>query len=225
MSNKKPADKKKRILIVDDHAVLREGIAKLINEQPDLVVCGEAGDRESAQAVAQSTQPDVAIMDISLKDQSGLELIKDFRAQFPDMMILALSVHDESIYGERALRAGARGYVMKREAWEKVLQAIHTVLNGKVFASDKVTASIMDNVTGYQTEQVRSSLDVLSDREMEVFKQIGKGYGPHQIAKQLNMSSKTVESHRANIKRKLDLASGRELLQRAIAWAQQMGDI
>ncbi len=225
MSDRKQIKNKKRVLIVDDHAVLREGITRLINDQPDLVVCGEAEDRAGALTIAKTAKPDVAVVDISLKDQSGLELIKDFRVQFPNVLILALSVHDEAIYAERALRAGARGYVMKREAWGKVLKAIRTVLDGNVYASGEVAAAIMDKVTGYPAGPLRSALDVLSDREMEVFMQIGKGYGSNQIAEQLSMSIKTVESHRASIKLKLKLSSGSELLQRAIGWARQTGDI
>lgn len=225
MNGKKPTKTKRRVLIVDDHPLLREGIARVINDQPDLMVCAEAEDRAGALAGAETTQPDVAVMDISLRDQNGLELIKDFRVRFPHVVILALSVHDESFYAERALRAGARGYVMKREASEKVLEAIRSVLEGKVYTSAKVAAAILDKVTGFTAGPKRSELGVLSDREMEVFMWIGKGYGSNQIARQLHMSVKTVETHRANIKLKLKLSSGNELLQSAIGWAQQMGEI
>ena len=214
-----------RVLIVDDHPLLRDGITRLINSQLDLVVCGEAEDRASALAITETAKPDVAVVDISLKDQSGLELIKDFRVQFPGLLILALSVHDESVYAERALRAGARGYVMKREASEKVLEAIRSVLEGKVYASSQVAAAILDKVTGHPAGPMRSVLDILSDRETEVLMWIGKGYGSNQIAKQLHISVKTVEAHRANIKLKLKLSSSSELLQCAIGWAQHMGEI
>lgn len=216
---------KKRVLIVDDHPLLREGIACLINNQPDLVVCGEAEDRAGALAITKTTKPDLAVVDISLKDQSGLELIKDFKVRFPELLILALSVHDESVYAERALRAGARGYVMKREASEKVLEAIRSVLDGNVYVSSRIAAGILDKATGHPLATLRSVLDVLSDREMDVLMWIGKGYGSNQIAKQLHISVKTVEAHRSNIKLKLKLPSSSELLQCAIGWAQHMGEI
>ncbi|MFZ2643868.1 MAG: response regulator transcription factor [Verrucomicrobiia bacterium] len=225
MSHKKQTSTKKRVLIVDDHPLLREGIARLVNDQPDLMVCGEAEDRPAALAVADTGKPDLAVVDISLKDQSGLELIKDFKVRFPHLLILALSVHDESVYAERALRAGARGYVMKREASGKVLEAIRSVLDGKVYISSRIAAGILDKVTGYAAGATRSALDVLSDREMEVLMWIGKGYGSTQVAKQLAISVKTVEAHRANIKLKLNLSSSGELLQCAIGWAQHMGEI
>ena len=225
MSQKKQTKTKRRILIVDDHPLLREGIARLLNDQPDLMVCGEAEDRAAALEAADTGQPDLAVVDISLKDQSGLELIKDFKVRFPHLLILALSVHDESIYAERALRAGARGYVMKREASEKVLEAIRSVLDGKVYISSRIAAGILDKVTGYPAGTTRSVLDVLSDREMEVLMWIGKGYGSTQVAKQLAISVKTVEAHRANIKLKLNLSSSGELLQCAIGWAQHMGEV
>lgn len=225
MSHKKPIKTKQRVLIVDDHPLLREGVARLINDQPDLVVCGEAEDPAKALAVAETSKPDLAVVDISLKDQSGLELIKDFKVRFPDLLILALSVHDESIYAERALRAGARGYVMKREASEKVLEAIRSVLNGDVYISNRIAAGILDKITGYPAGSMRSALDVLSDREMETLMWIGKGYGSNQIAKQLHISVKTVEAHRANIKLKLNLSSSSELLRCAIGWAQHLGEI
>ncbi|MCX7826015.1 MAG: response regulator transcription factor [Verrucomicrobiae bacterium] len=225
MSERKREKPKKRILLVDDHPLLRQGITQLINDQADLVVCGEAEDRPGAMAAAEASQPDLAVVDISLKDQSGLELIKDFKARFPEMLTLVLSMHDESLYAERALRAGARGYIMKREASEKVLEAIRHVLDGGVYVSNKTAASILDKVTGRPGASAHSALDVLSDREMEVLALIGKGYGSQQIAKQLHLSVKTVEAHRANIKCKLNLRSGSELLQRAIGWAQQMGEL
>lgn len=225
MSHKKQTKAKQRILIVDDHPLLREGVARLINDQSDLIVCGEAEDVAGALAAAETTKPDLAVVDISLKDQSGLELIKDFKVRFPNLLVLALSVHDESIYAERALRAGARGYVMKREASEKVLEAIRSVLDGNVYISNRIAAGILDKVTGHPAEPMRSALDVLSDRETEVLLWIGKGHGSNQIAKQLHISVKTVEAHRANIKLKLNLSSSSELLQCAIGWAQHMGEI
>lgn len=216
---------KKRILLVDDHPLLREGIAQLINEQPDLLVCGEAEDRAGALALLDRSHPELAVVDISLKDQNGLELIKDFKAQAPKLLILVLSMHDESLYAERALRAGARGYIMKREASQKVLDAIRQILAGGVYVSEKIVAGILDKVSGQPSASTPSALAALSDRELEVLLLIGKGYGSQQIANQLHISVKTVEAHRANLKLKLKLGSGGELLQFAIRWTHESGAI
>lgn len=216
---------RKRILLVDDHPLLRQGIGQLINLQPDLVVCGEAEDRNGAMSAAEGTNPDLAVVDLSLKEERGLELIKDFRARFPELLILVLSMHDEQFYAERSLRAGARGYIMKREASEKVLDAIRQVLNGGVFTSEKVAGSILHRLTGQRGGVERTKWSRLSDRETEVFALIGKGYGSKQIANRLNLSVKTVETHRANIRIKLNLSSGNEMLQCAIGYAQQLDEM
>ena len=214
---------KKRILLVDDHPLLRQGIAQLVNEQPDLMICGEAEDRPSALAAAETTTPDLVVVDITLKDQSGLELIKDLKARSPQLLMLVLSMHDESLYAERALRAGARGYIMKREAANKVLEAIRHILGGGVYVSEKIVAGILDKVSGQPHRPAPSAVDVLSDREMDVLMLIGKGYSSQQIADQLHISIKTVESHRANIRLKLHLRSSGELLQYAIRWTKETG--
>jgi DNA-binding NarL/FixJ family response regulator len=216
---------RKRILLVDDHPLLRQGISQLINQQPDLVICGEAEDRATAMAVAEKTLPDLAVVDLSLKDERGLELIKDFKVRFPEMPTLVLSMHDESLYGERALRAGARGYIMKREASDKVLEAVRCVLEGGVFANKRITDGILAKITGKAENAPGSPLGVLTDRELELLLLIGKGHGSRQIAKRLHISQKTVEAHRANIKLKLKLGSGGELLQHAIRWAQHLGEV
>lgn len=214
---------KKRILLVDDHPLLRRGIGQLVNQQPDLFVCGEAENRAEAMSVAEKTKPQLAVVDLSLKEEQGLELIKDFKARFPNLLILVLSMHDEQFYAERVLRAGARGYIMKREASEKVLEAIRHVLGGGVFVSGAIAQSILDKLSGRSPAGDKSEWSSLSDREMEVFILVGKGYGSNQIAKRLQLSVKTIEAHRANIRAKLHLASGSELLQRAIGCAQQLG--
>ena len=216
---------KKRILLVDDHPLLREGIAQLINQQSDLMVCGEAEDRAGALDILDKCEADLAVVDISLKDQSGLELIKDLRVRVPELLILVLSMHDESLYAERALRAGARGYVMKREASRKVLDAIRHILGGGVHLSDKIVAGILDKVSGQPIASQHSEWEVLSDRELEVLMLIGKGCGSQQIANQLHISVKTIEAHRANIKLKLKLGSSGELLQFAIRRARELGSI
>lgn len=209
--------------MVDDHPLLRQGIAQLIDQQPDLVTCGEAEDRAGALRALEQLTPDLAVVDLSLKEDRGLELIRDCKALYPSLPILVLSMHDEQFYAERALRAGARGYIMKREASEKVLEAIRYVLQGGVFVSDAVAGTILDKVAGESEAGAKSPWSKLSDREMDVFLLIGKGYGSQQIAKRLNISVKTVETHRANIKVKLHLNSGEELLQQAIGCAQQFG--
>jgi DNA-binding NarL/FixJ family response regulator len=216
---------KKKILLVDDHPLLRQGIGQLINQQEDLVTCGEAEDRASAMIAIEQVRPDLAVVDLSLKEDRGLELIRDCRDQFPELLMLVLSMHDERFYAERVLRAGARGYIMKREASDKVLEAIRCVLGGEVFVSSRVAGSILNKVAGHTEPAVRSPWERLSDREMDIFTHIGKGYGSQQIAKRLNISVKTVETHRANIKLKLKVTSGDELLQQAIGCASQLGEL
>ncbi len=218
------AAQKKRILVVDDHQLLRQGITQLVNEQADLVICGEAEDRAGALDMAEKARPDLAVVDLSLKDQNGLELIKDLKVRFPRVAVLVLSMHDESLYAERALRAGARGYIMKREASLKVLDAIRQILDGGVYVSDSIVATILDKVTGRVPVSSTATPDVLSDRELEVLRLIGRGCGAQEIAKQLHVSAKTVEAHRANIKTKLKLDTAHELLQFAIRWSQSLGE-
>ncbi len=215
--------KKKRILLVDDHPLLRQGISQLIDQQDDLVTCGEAEDRAGALRALDQLHPDLAIVDLSLKEERGLELIRDAKALHPQVPMLVLSMHDEQFYAERALRAGARGYIMKREASDKVLEAIRVVLEGCVYVSGSVGRSIVDKIAGESESRTKSRWGKLSDREMDVFLLIGKGYGSQQIAKRLTISVKTVETHRANIKIKLQLNSGEELLQQAIGCAQEFG--
>lgn len=216
---------KKRVFLVDDHQLLRQGLVQLVNEQADLEICGEAEDYAGAITGIEATKPDLAVIDISLRDQNGLELIKDLRVRFPRLLTLVLSMHDESVYAERALRAGARGYIMKREASIKVLDAARHVLNGGVYASDKVVTGILDRVSGRTVVPAASGPDLLSDRELEVLTLIGKGYGSQQIARTLHISAKTVEAHRANIKIKLRLDSSHALLQYAIRWTLSRGEL
>jgi DNA-binding NarL/FixJ family response regulator len=214
---------KRRILLVDDHPLLRKGIGQLINEQEDLMVCGEAENRAAALAEMARSQPDLAVVDLSLKDDLGLELIKDCQVQFPSLLILVLSMFDERFYAERVLRAGAKGYIMKAEASEKVLVAIRKVLDGGIFVSNLVADRILKQVSGTAQSALQDKWGTLSDREIEVFTLIGKGYGSQQIARRLHISVKTIETHRANIKQKLGISSTGDLLQTAIAYAQQAG--
>jgi DNA-binding NarL/FixJ family response regulator len=210
---------KKRILVVDDHPIVRQGLALLINRETDLVVCGEAEEATGAMHVLASARPDVLIVDISLNGPDGLDLLKNIRTTHPSLPVLILSMHDELIYAERALRAGANGYIMKQEATEKVLVAVRRILSGEIYVSDRIANKMLKHyITGAGTLR-NSSIADLSDRELEVFRLIGEGHGTRQIAKELHLSIKTVESYQAHIKEKLSLRSARELMQHAIQWS------
>jgi DNA-binding NarL/FixJ family response regulator len=210
---------KKRILVVDDHPIVRQGLALLINREADLVVCGEAEEAMGALHVLSSARPDVLIVDISLNGPDGLDLLKSIRTTHPTLPVLILSMHDELIYAERALRAGANGYIMKQEATEKVLVAVRRILSGEIYVSDRIANKMLKHyITGSGTLR-NSSIADLSDRELEVFRLIGEGHGTRQIAEELHISVKTVESYQAHIKEKLSLRSARELMQHAIQWS------
>jgi DNA-binding NarL/FixJ family response regulator len=209
---------KSKVVIVDDHPVVRQGISHLINQEADLAVAGEAGDCAAALKVVDSVRPDIILVDLRLKDASGIELIKDLRIRYPELPILVLSMHDESFYAERVLRSGARGYITKEEATEKVLTAIRKVLAGEVYLSDTMAARMLSKIVDGRSNKV--SLERLTDRELEVFELLGQGFGTRQIAERLHLSIKTIESHRENIKHKLKLSNAAELLQQAIQWVQ-----
>jgi DNA-binding NarL/FixJ family response regulator len=220
------SDKNKtNILIVDDHPIVRQGLAELVNHEDDLVVCGQAEDAHQAMKAVKELTPDMAIVDISLKETSGMELIKDLNAQYPNLPILALSMHDESLYAERTLRAGAKGYIMKAEATEKVIIAIRKILSGEIYISDKMASKMMRKFVGSSTEIKTSPVERLSDRELEVFQLIGKGFGTRQISERLFLSIKTIETYRAHIKEKLNLADAAELLQYAIQWVNSRNNV
>jgi len=209
---------KKRVLVVDDHPIVRQGLALLINRESDLLVCGEAEEAMGAMHVLASAKPDVLIVDISLNGPDGIDLLKNIRTTHPNLPVLILSMHDESIYAERALRAGANGYIMKQEATEKVLVALRRILNGEIYVSERISNQILKQyITGSRTVR-NSSIGDLSDRELEVFRLIGEGHGTRQIAEELHVSVKTVESYQAHIKEKLSLRNARELMQRAFQW-------
>ena len=209
---------KTKILVVDDHPIVRRGLMELINHEKDLFVCGQAEDAHQAMKGIRTLTPDMVIVDISLKEKNGMELIKDIKVQYPDLPVLALSMHDESLYAERALRAGAKGYIMKQEGTEKLITAIHKVLSGQVFINDKIAAKIVHKLVGSGTGVSVSSTDRLSDRELEVFLLIGRGFGTRQISEQLHLSIKTIETYRSHIKEKLNLSDSTELLRYAIQW-------
>jgi len=218
-SQNQAAIRKHRILVVDDHPIVRQGLALLINQEADLVVCGEAEEATGAMHVLASSHPDILIVDISLNGPDGLDLLKNIRSIHPTLPVLILSMHDESIYAERALRAGANGYIMKQEATEKVLVALRRILGGEIYVSDRIANKMLKHyITGSGTLR-NSSIADLSDRELEVFRLIGEGHGTRQIAEELHLSVKTVESYQAHIKEKLSLRSARELMQHAIQWS------
>lgn len=197
----------------------------LIASEPDLEVCGEAESGPEAVAKVEKTCPDLAVVDLSLKDSSGLELIKDLRSLRPDLPVLALSMHDESVYAERVLRAGGRGYIMKQEGGQRVMTAIRQVLSGKVYVSEKMAARILELFSGTRSEAAVSPVERLSDREFEIFELIGQGKGTREIAGLLRLSVKTVEVHRGHIKDKLGLKDGTALVHHAVRWveSQQSG--
>lgn len=218
MQSKARQPEKRGVLIVDDHPIVRQGLAQLINQESDLHVCGQAEDGHEALQAIRTLGPDMVVVDISLKDTSGIELIKDIKVQYPNLPVLTLSMHDEGIYAERAMRAGARGYIMKQEATEKVVTAIRRVLAGEVYVSEGMAAKMVGKLIAGPSEIGGSPVDRLSDRELEVFRLIGAGYGTREMAEKLHLSVKTIETYRAHIKEKLDLVDANELLRTAITW-------
>ena len=216
-------DDRRRVLIVDDHSVLREGLRMVIDQQPDMVVCGEAADAPQAMEQVETLHPDIVIVDLSLVGSSGLELVKDIKARFSTIPTLVLSLHDEALYAERVVRAGARGYIMKRSSSAELLNALREVLNGNVYLSENMSSRIMKQVFGrHEIAPERNSIEVLSDRELEVFQLIGEGHGTSEIAQRLHLSMKTVSCYRQNIKNKLHLKDATELVQHAIHWTANL---
>jgi DNA-binding NarL/FixJ family response regulator len=214
---------KKRILVVDDHPMMRQGLAQLVGAETDLVVCGEAENAESALDCISTMKPDLVLADISLPGKNGLELIKDFQALQPGLPVLVISMHDESLYAERVLRAGGRGYVMKQEGGKKLMLAIRQVLGGQIYVSEKMSALILEIFSGRRGGAESSPVENLTDREFEVFQLVGEGKGTRDIAEKLHLSVKTVDVHRTNIKKKLKLESATELIRFAVRWAETPG--
>jgi DNA-binding NarL/FixJ family response regulator len=213
-----PAGTKRRVLVVDDHPIVRQGLALMIDREPDLEVCGEAEEVVSALAAIAATRPDVVLLDISLPGPDGIEVLKAIRTSDPALPVLVLSMHDESVYAERALRAGANGYIMKQEATENVLVALRRVLRRELYVSDRIASSMLRQIASGTVKPEQAPMARLSDRELEVFRLIGEGHGTRRIAEELHLSVKTVESYQAHIKDKLALQSSRDLVQRAIEW-------
>jgi DNA-binding NarL/FixJ family response regulator len=214
-------DNRTRILLVDDHAVVRYGMAQLINQEGDLMVCGEQEDAANALSAIGKLKPDLVIADISLKDSSGLELMRNIKAQYRGLPVLVVSAHDETIYAEIAFRAGALGYLMKGDALDKVVSAIRRVLSGNVYVSDRLAAKMLQQQVRGQKDIEQSPVKGLSDREMEVFQLIGQWKKTKEIARELHLSIKTIEYYREQIKQKLDLKGGVDLTQYATLWVQR----
>src|SRR3984885_7898534 len=210
--------RKRTVFVVDDHPIVRQGLTLLIDREPDLAVCGEAEEMHAALSAISAACPDIMIVDISLNGPDGLELLKNIRITLPRLPVLILSMHDEAIYAERALRARANGYIMKQEATDKVLVALRRILNGDVYLSDAMSKKMLHQYIDGSPSMVESRIAVLSDRELEVFRSIGEGKGTREIAEELQLSMQTVEAYQAHIKEKLSLRSGRELIQHAIQW-------
>lgn len=217
-----PASTKKKVALVDDHPLIRQGVGLLISQESDLEVCGEAETARDALELFEKTNPDVAVVDLTLKESSGLELIKDAHIRCPKMRILVLSMRDEGFYAERVLRAGARGYITKEEGPKKVLAGIRRVLAGEICISDRIASKLMSKIIQGPRDAAEEglTLDTLTDRELEIFELVGNGLPTREISKRLHISTKTVDSHREHIKSKLKLESAAELLKHAIQWVQ-----
>jgi DNA-binding NarL/FixJ family response regulator len=209
-----------KLIIVDDHPVMRQGLSQLINQEANLSVTAEASSAEEALTVLEQHKPELALVDLTLPGKSGIELIKDIRSMFPEISVLVISMHDESLYAERVLRAGGRGYVMKDSGSEKILEAIQTVVTGKIYVSEKISNKILEIFSGNSQQQNASPVESLTDREFEIFQLIGRGLEIKDIAAKLHISPKTVEVHRLNIKTKLKQQTATELIRYAIRWVE-----
>ncbi len=210
----------KKVLIVDDHPIMRQGLAQLIAQEGDLTVCGEAEDAHGALEAVEESNPDIVIVDISLKESNGIDLIKDIRIRWPKLPVIVLSMHDETFYAERVLRAGARGYITKDEGTEKVIEGIRKALDGGLYVSDRIASRMLRKLVDGKSDFDVYPMDRLSDRELEVLELIGEGLQTREVAQRLHLSRKTVEAHREHIKAKLSLDSSTELLKYAIQWVQ-----
>ena len=210
----------KRLILIDDHPIMRHGLAQLLRMEEGLEVCGEAGSAREGLAAVERLQPDVAIIDLTLPDKSGLDLLKDIHAMFPATRCLVLSMHDESLYGERALRAGARGYIMKEAAADHLVSAVRKVLAGGIYVSDGMAARMLEQMSGARGKGGAAGTDTLTDREIEILDMIGNGIATKMIAERLGISPRTVEAHRAHIKEKLGITDGAALAKYAVQWVE-----
>lgn len=214
---------RQRVLLVDDHPFMRAGLAQLIDRQPDFAVCGEAGNPAEALTALAREKPDLILTDLTMPGRSGLEFIKDLLAADPKLSVLVISMHDEVVYAERALRAGARGYIMKEAGGEALLAAIRQVLRGEIYVSPRMSARILEGLSARRPRGSSSPIEKLTDREFEVFQLIGQGKSTRDIADQLHLSTKTVDVHRANIKEKLELTDATALVRHAVRWVEIQG--
>ncbi len=215
--------KKIKVLVVDDHAIVRQGLRALLEAEPDMTLCGEAEDAAAALELVEKTKPDIVVTDIGLQGMSGLDLIKNLKLRHPAIPILAISMHDESVYAERAIRSGAKGYLMKKESAQKVIDAMRRILSGKLYLSQAVSESILGQVAGLDNLSEGDLVQRLSDRELQVFQMIGNGQKSGEIAEVLNLGVKTVESYKEQIKIKLNLPTASALAQYAIEWTHSRG--
>ena len=220
-STARPAARRARILLVDDHPLVRERMAEIINQEPDLMVCGEAQDRAGALAAMAAHRPELAIINLALKDSDGLELIKDIRLHWPNVLMLVVSMYEESLYAERVIRAGARGYVTKQEATRDILSAIRRVLSGRVYLNENVSARIIDRLADRSVPGAATPAEMLADRELQVFELLGRGLAVNEIARRLRIATKTVDTYRRRIREKLNLQTSSQLLQHAISWTRR----
>ncbi len=211
-----------KIYLVDDHPIVRKGISQVINQEDDLEVCGTADNADDTLRDVERLGPDLVIVDISLEGISGIDIIKGLKSRYPSLATMVLSMHDESIYAERALRAGARGYIMKKEASEKIVGAIRQVLDGKIYLSGEMASRLIEKFASTDQMENGSPIDLLTNRELEIFRMIGRGFKPRDMARELNLSIKTVETYRDHIKKKLNLSTAAELTRYAVEWVNVM---
>ncbi|HDH04174.1 MAG TPA: response regulator transcription factor [Nitrospirae bacterium] len=209
---------KHKVFIVDDHPIVRQGLAQLINQEIDFTVCGDAGDVPQALKAVADAHPDIVIVDISLGHSSGIKLVEDLVSRYPDLFILILSMHEESVYAERCLGAGARGYIMKQEPPEQVISALKKIINGEIFISDKLSIKLLHRIVNRKSGVYSSPIDRLSNRELEVFRLIGQGLKTRKIAEHLNLSIKTIETYVDHIKKKMNFEDSRNLFLHAVQW-------
>jgi len=222
LTSKKPKrDPAKRIVIIDDHPLFRKGLEQLIASNKGFAVCGEAANAAEGLSILRKLKPDLAIVDVSLPGANGIELIKNIRAEFPKLPVLVLSMHDESLYALRSIRAGAQGYVMKQEALENVVRALREIMDGRPYLSQAMSAKLITKFASGSDNGKANPTDILSDRELEILELIGKGHEVRDIATELHLSPKTVETHRAHIKEKLNLANARQVARYAVQWVAE----
>jgi DNA-binding NarL/FixJ family response regulator len=213
----------KRLLLIDDHPIMRYGLAQLVAEESGLEICGQAGSAKEGLTAVERLNPDLAVIDLTLPDRNGLELLKDIRALHPGLHCLVLSMHDESLYAERVLRAGARGYLMKEVAAEQFIHAVQKVLSGGIYVSEAMASKMLELAIGNRSRATTTGMEQLTDRELEVLELIGTGRATKIIAEQMGISTRTVEAHRAHIKDKLGLTDGAELVRYAVQWVESRG--